>query len=116
MRLYPHRALRYSAKSLGNHIKAAREGHGMIRAQLARESGVHPTTLHDIEKGNKQASLETLVRLCSRLGLSLDAVTSFEKTEPNTLTVEELKLISIYRRIPKCHLRKAFQLLEIMTE
>ncbi|MBR1883550.1 MAG: helix-turn-helix transcriptional regulator [Clostridia bacterium] len=57
---------------LGKKIKMNREKYKYTQFQLSCLIGVSPNFLGDIERGIKLPSLETLIKLCNTLKLSLD--------------------------------------------
>lgn len=56
---------------LGAHIREVREAHGVQQAQLARKIGMEPTNLAKIERGEKNVTIDTLVRIGDGLGIDL---------------------------------------------
>ena len=63
---------------LGSRIRNARKYCGLTQKELANQTGLAVKTVHDIEKGRKSPTYETLARLIDRLGIS-----------PNTLFLAE---------------------------
>lgn len=59
---------------LGARIRAAREDAGLSVRGLARQVGVSPSLLSQVERGLAQPSVATLWALVTELGLSLDAM------------------------------------------
>jgi transcriptional regulator with XRE-family HTH domain len=57
---------------LGAGLRAARRARGLSQSDLARLAGVSPSAISQAERGRRGLSLETLVELSNRLGLSLD--------------------------------------------
>jgi len=53
-------------------IKEFREEKGMTQEELAQKAKVNRTTLSKIESGYRNATIETLMRLASAMGLSLE--------------------------------------------
>jgi len=54
---------------VGSRVKEVREQLGMTQEKLAFKSGIHPSFLSHIERGTKKASLETIEKLASALGV-----------------------------------------------
>ena len=63
-------------RELGKKIKFEREKNKYTQFQLSCLIGVSPNFLGDIERGVKLPSLETLIKLCNTLKLSLDYLLS----------------------------------------
>lgn len=55
---------------LGSRIRNARRDCGLTQKELAEQTGLAIKTVHDIEKGQKNPTYETLARLIDRLGIS----------------------------------------------
>lgn len=51
----------------GTVIKQARVNKGWQETDLARACDLSSSTVHNVEEGNKQPSIETLFRLCTAL-------------------------------------------------
>jgi transcriptional regulator with XRE-family HTH domain len=51
-----------------NPLKFARARAGMSVRELAKVSGVHFTTIHDLETGKRKAAVSTLGKLAKALG------------------------------------------------
>lgn len=84
---------------LGNRIRDARKECDLTQQELADQTGLAVKTIHDIEKGLKNPTCETLARLMERLDISPDTVFS---TTPPALT-ESMKclLVSLQLCDPK---------------
>lgn len=59
-------------QQLGRKIRLAREDQKYTQFQLSCMIDVSPNFLGDVERGNKLPSLETLVKICNNLKLSMD--------------------------------------------
>ena len=53
-------------------LKSVREARGLSQTELARVAGVSPSAISHAERGQSGLSLDTLVDLAGRLGVSLD--------------------------------------------
>ncbi|MGB9860066.1 MAG: helix-turn-helix transcriptional regulator [Moorellaceae bacterium] len=65
---------------LGNNLKQLREKRGLRQEDVAKMVGVERTTVANWERGAKQPSLETLVKLSQLFGVSLDELVGVAKT------------------------------------
>lgn len=63
-----------SAVQLAAGLSALRAQRGMTQSELARIVGVTPSAISQAERGQRGLSLQTLVELCDRLGVSLDGL------------------------------------------
>ena len=59
---------------LGVRVRQQRELKGLTQSQLARKVGVTGSFIGHIERGEKKASVETLVALCNALAVSPSAL------------------------------------------
>lgn len=66
-------------KLLGQRIRNYRIEKGLSQEKLAELSGCHPTYIGQIERGEKNATVESVGKIASALGVSLSRL--FEKLE-----------------------------------
>lgn len=57
---------------IGRRIRIARSENNLTQGELAKRMGVSPSFVGHLERGTRQASLETLVSLANELDLSVD--------------------------------------------
>lgn len=62
--------------TIGDKVRAARTKLGWSQYELAQQAGVRPEVISRIETGKSGASLASLHKICPKLGLSLDDLTS----------------------------------------
>ncbi len=67
------------AKSIGQRIRNYRNQLGISQEKLAELSGCHPTYIGQIERGEKNATLESIEKISSALNVSLSKL--FEKLD-----------------------------------
>lgn len=65
------------AKSVGQRIRNYRNQLGLSQEKLAELSGCHPTYIGQIERGEKNATLESIEKIASALNIPLSKL--FEK-------------------------------------
>ena len=65
------------AKILGQRIRNYRTSKGLSQEKLAELSGVHPTYIGQIERGEKNATIESIEKIAVALNVSLSQL--FEK-------------------------------------
>ena len=71
------------AKILGQRIRNYRTSKGLSQEKLAELSACHPTYIGQIERGEKNATIESIEKIAAALNVSLSAL--FEKIgEENT--------------------------------
>ena len=64
-------------QTIGKRIRARRHALGMSQEALAERAGLHYTYIGQIERGEKNASIETMLKLCAALDTTLEKL--FEK-------------------------------------
>lgn len=69
-------------KQVGMRLRVARQGRGLTLEELAAAAGMSASTLSRLESGKRQASLELLLPLTRRLGMSLDDLVFVEQRDP----------------------------------
>lgn len=70
------------SEQVGKRIRAFRLAEGLSQEKLAEMSGCHPTYIGQLERGEKNATLETVEKISAALDISVS--TLFEKMEtPN---------------------------------
>ena len=65
------------AKAVGQRIRNYRTQNGLSQEKLAELSGCHPTYIGQLERGEKNATLESIERITVALGVTLSKL--FEK-------------------------------------
>src|SRR5580704_12616363 len=61
-------------RSLGQRIREMRSKHGWTQEQFAEFCGVHRTYMGHVERGEKNVSLSTVLRVANALGIRLPAL------------------------------------------
>ena len=68
-------------KEIGSRIKAIRKAKGYTQEQLAELAGCHPTYIGQIERGEKNATIESILKITKALKISLSQL--FENIDGN---------------------------------
>lgn len=63
-----------SAISLGDRLKTLRESCGLNQTELARKAGLTQAAISQIEDGKRVPSLQSLQKLASELGMTVDSL------------------------------------------
>ena len=81
-------------QTIGKRVRARRLVLGMSQEALAERAGLHYTYIGQIERGEKNASIETMLKLCFALDTTLEKL--FEKIgtgkEEETLPIKSYEL------------------------
>lgn len=94
-------------KVIGVRIRAYRKLLGMSQEELADLLGVARGQVNYYENGSRKMSIDKLELFCDIVGIDMDALFSDAHIEPifstafrsDTLTVDDLKSIAVFRRI-----------------
>lgn len=64
-------SIEMNTKSIGKAIQQRRKSRNIIQNDLADIAGISLRTLREIEKGNANPELTTLMKLCEALGMEI---------------------------------------------
>ena len=78
------------AKTVGQRIRNYRMKQGLSQEKLAELSGCHPTYIGQLERGEKNATLESVERIAVALNVSLSVL--FEKLGGNDKAGKDIPL------------------------
>lgn len=78
------------AKSIGQRIRNYRIKLGLTQEKLAELSGCHPTYIGQLERGEKNATLESIEKISFALGIPLSQL--FEKLDGQSEFTEDVPL------------------------
>lgn len=91
-------------KKLGERIRAERLRLNLTQAQLAENAGISDTYMGAIERGERSLTLDTLVRLVNRLGVTVDYLLS------DSVTNSDAGIMAQFKQIIDCQPLKRKQL------
>jgi transcriptional regulator with XRE-family HTH domain len=66
---------------LGLELRRIREERGLTVEGLAEKSGVSATTIREVERGRREARMDTVARLAKPLGLTFDEVWRLQRRQ-----------------------------------
>ena len=67
------------AKTVGKRLRSYRTGQALSQEKLAERAGLHPTYIGQVERGEKNLTIESLEKITNALDVSMASV--FEKIE-----------------------------------
>ena len=82
------------AKDVGKRIKELREERQLTQYALAHQSGVSPTYIYQLERGEKSPTIEYLEHICWGLGVTL---AEFFK-DPTTPKNDKIDMLSTQQK------------------
>ena len=80
-------------KRLGERIRKERKRLNLTQAQLAEAIEISDTYMGSIERGERSLTLDTLVRLVNRLGVTVDYLLADSVTDSDANIMEQFKQI-----------------------
>lgn len=80
-------------KKLGKRIREERQKLNLTQAQLAESIDISDTYMGAIERGERSLTLDTLVRLVNRLGVTVDYMLSDSVSGNDSNIMEQLRQI-----------------------
>ena len=80
-------------KRLGERIREERTHLNLTQAQLAEDIDISDTYMGAIERGERSLTLDTLVMLVNRLGVTIDYMLSDSVTGSDTYIIEQFRQI-----------------------
>lgn len=84
---------------IGTHLKIARENANFKQVDVKEKTKINNKSLSNWEKGVALPCLEDAIVLADLYGISLDELTGHKAKMNNTLSSEEMLLITNYRRL-----------------
>lgn len=82
----------------GKRVRYYRKNRKLSQEQLAELCDLHPTYIGQLERGEKNASLETIMRVCEGLSISPDVL--FENIVPKTESGAAQEIYNIAASLP----------------
>ena len=80
-------------KRLGKRIREERQKLGLTQAKLAEDVDISDTYMGAIERGERSLTLDTLVRLVNRLGVTVDYMLADSVSDTESNIMEQFKQI-----------------------
>lgn len=86
--------------NVSSNIRQLRKQYGLLQKQVAEAIGVHPSNYNKIEKGERQLTIEMLVKLSKLFKCSVEEILYLENdTLTRDVTVEDKELTQQIRLI-----------------
>lgn len=96
-------------RTIGNKLLAIRKKLGLTQNELAEKAGLSNRTYADIERGTVNMKVETILRICSALHITPDAVLTEENTTPS------VKKQELLNRLDACTPKEQETALELLA-
>ena len=102
------------ANTIGERIRIYRNKAGYSQEVLAEKASVHPTYIGQIERGEKNATLESIEKICIALKLPFEVL--FEKIIKTDENYDDKFLDEIYRLLKPLSNSQKKSIYEIIKE
>lgn len=83
----------------GERLRLIREANGLLQAEVADRIGITRTQVVNLERGNTEASINVLMRICEQFEVSADWLLGLSDTDPSWLEYEE-RVIRVAKVVP----------------
>lgn len=101
-------------KRLGNRIRFLRKEKGMSQEQLGELSGLHTNYVGQVERGEKNVTVESLEKICRGLGVSMEDL--FRHIDPSPQPDELRQLVDLLTERSKHDRALALKLVKAVFE
>lgn len=97
--------------AVGKRIRTRRKELDYSQEELAERAGLHATYIGQLERGEKNATLETLERVCTALSLSFSGLFSGLGPAPEEWDADLSRYRSLWDRLDKWERRHVLNIL-----
>lgn len=97
---------------IGERLYAARKKKGLTQSEVAEKSELSDRSYADIERGNANMRVATLLKICRALNVTPDEVLLEQEKEP----VSEAELAGLFDRCTEAEKRTAVELLGVYVK
>lgn len=80
---------------IGERIRNFRKERGLSQEELAFRASLHSTYIGQLERGEKNATIESLVKICTALDITLAELFADNTNKPKVLSFELEKIVSL---------------------
>lgn len=88
-------------KRVGEKIRYYRKERGLSQEELAYRASLHNTYIGQLERGEKNATIESLAKVCAALDITLSDLFNNEISHPTVLSYELEEMVRILKGRPK---------------
>lgn len=99
----------FDFRAIGNKLLAIRKKSGMTQSEVAEAAGLSDRTYADIERGDVNTRIETILKVCAALQITPDAVLTEENP---SFTVKRDELL---KQLDECTEKQKETALELLS-
>ncbi|RUL47224.1 helix-turn-helix domain-containing protein [Lysinibacillus antri] len=100
---------------VGERIRNFRKERGLSQEELAHQASLHNTYIGQLERGEKNATIESLYKITNALGITLEELFHNTQTGPKANSLEITQIISLLENKSKKDQHTLLQLLELLV-
>ncbi|MFJ7935541.1 helix-turn-helix transcriptional regulator [Sporosarcina sp. FSL K6-1522] len=103
-------------KVVGERIRSFRKERGLSQEELAHQASLHNTYIGQLERGEKNATIESLLKITNALGITLEELFSNTQTGPKTNSLEMTQIITLLENRSLKDQRTILGLLDLLID
>jgi XRE family transcriptional regulator, regulator of sulfur utilization len=100
----------------GERIRYFRKERGLSQEDLAHDASLHNTYIGQLERGEKNATIESLFKITNALGITLEQLFHNTQNGSKTISVELTHIASLLEIKSKRDQRAILQILELIID
>ncbi|MEQ6390032.1 helix-turn-helix transcriptional regulator [Bacillaceae bacterium S4-13-58] len=101
---------------IGARIRYLRKEKKLTQEELAHLSSIHPTYIGQLERGEKNPTIETIDRIARSLEISLSELFSFQSLNKEQQDIQMQKLIDYAQQLDDKERRMVLKIIEVFIE
>ncbi|MEK4486932.1 helix-turn-helix transcriptional regulator [Psychrobacillus sp. FSL H8-0484] len=101
---------------VGDRIRSFRKERGLSQEELAHQASLHNTYIGQLERGEKNATIESLFKITNALEITLEELFRNTQTGPKANSIEITQIITLLEDSPSRHQRLILGLLELLIK
>ncbi|MBB6454628.1 transcriptional regulator with XRE-family HTH domain [Salirhabdus euzebyi] len=87
------------SKIIGERIRMMRKAKRLSQEELAHKAGLHPTYIGQLERGEKNATIESVSKVANGLQVNLEEIVRF--AQPNDYTTQNETIVQLVHQLYK---------------
>lgn len=99
---------------IGNRIRQLRNSKGISQEELSLASGLNRAFIGQLERGEKNATVKTIEKICSALHVSLHEFFSFELDEIDVTNNSFIKLSAMFKELNDNQISQVVELVKLL--
>lgn len=102
-------------KVVGERIRTFRKERGLSQEELAHHASLHTTYIGQLERGEKNATIESLYKVTNALGITLEELFHNTQTGSKTISLEIMQIVNLLENKSKKDQRTILEFLELLV-